>query len=165
MTYRTSQRKLDYINRVGNYSDRIHPARGLMENVASRLEIKDGWTLEELENAQQDQLKRLIEIDKKLVDINNQIAFAMAKQNETGEYSDANWWARVNAAKRHEGRNRQSIQVGLSEIKRRIKDIHRQNSKEQSKDFDRAFKNAAKRILDEYTYDKIVAAAERAIST
>lgn len=53
--------------------------------------------------------------------IKSQIAHVTARQQTTGEYADAHWWARVNGAQRHYGHKRQRLQERLGELNREIR--------------------------------------------
>jgi hypothetical protein len=56
--------------------------------------------------------------------ISSQIRAAQQKQHKTGEYADEVWFIRVMDAKRHKGRDAQTLQNLAAEIKKQISQVN-----------------------------------------
>lgn len=108
-----------------------------------------GLTLEELDAQQITCHEAMGEILDALTGINLQIEEAQSVvYSEGGEYADADWWRRVNAARRIKGRQQQAIQSALSVIGKRLRAARQTTN-------DAKFITAAKQMLDPEVYASI----------
>lgn len=87
-----------------------------------------------------------------LADINGQIASAKATVLADGKYSDPDWWARLNGAKRYRGRRDQLIANRLGVIR---KEIHQANllKKKERPGLPTIFMRVVRDAIDAKTYD------------
>ena len=160
MTYRATSNTEQYLTKTGNWSDRIHPARGLVNGPAEPLpRVDDDCDLEQLEEAKIAVERTYLALQDEMTRIKDQIARAKAEVERDGKYSDSDWWARVNSALRHKGRQHQQTQLLIGEINRRIR---KKRAELDQWDDGRKFITAAKQILPDVTYREIWAMVHRA---
>jgi hypothetical protein len=86
--------------------------------------------------------------------IKSQIELARG-QAASGRYSDSSWWARVNGAARHKGRERQQLQLTLGELSRRIRKQNANTNSSASRSDEQRFIAVAKAVLPSETYNSI----------
>ncbi len=113
---------------------------------------------EELVVMEEAQLAALEEI----ASIKEQIARAKARAAAEGDYSDANWYQRANRALRHKQIEHQSLLRSAAELRKRLK---QEAQREQNPRFEQAFIAAAKGMLDEDTFQRIVQRANASLAT
>lgn len=87
-----------------------------------------------------------------LADINGQIASAKATVLSDGKYSDPDWWARLNGARRYRGRRDQSIAVRLSAARKEAHETNLLKKKDQP-GLPRFFMKVVRDAVDAKTYD------------
>ena len=92
------------------------------------------------------------ELQQTILEVQNELEQAKAKQKATGEYMDANEFARLRTIVRNDT-------AKLHDINRDIKDIHRQLSRANPKAS--YFQQAAKKILDPATYEEVNSLANK----
>ena len=109
----------------------------------------DEMSLDELQNIN-DNMQ--MDIDMMQVEIDT----AKAKRVATGEYSDIEWWRKINLALRLTRRNRQRLIRAITEKKKSQKQA-------ENKTFERTFIQLAKTTLEPATFQEIIDATHEAM--
>lgn len=97
--------------------------------------------------------------DEQIIDIKDQIARAHADVVDSRQFSDPDWWRRVNTAARYKARDRQALQRKLGELNRAIRTAHHDIH---GHSFERAFISEAREYLSREQYAYLVSHAQMA---
>lgn len=151
--YKKTQAHQDYIKRTGRYSDRIHPARGLIENVLqSELPISEKrQALIELRQAIDMERN---EVDARLRKAKDALGLMGGLAHATGKYADPNHFRIVKGDVHKLTVLSQHLMRMLGFIKDWIRE-HDTNS------LSELFMDAARRQLPENTFDLLMREALR----
>jgi hypothetical protein len=142
------------------------PARGIDPDELKQQEMIETIAIEGVVGLTAEQLNEVMAvIDMYMADlaerhdaIKGQIADAQARLAGSGDWSNADWWRRVNSAQRIVARLRQRCQIARGKVTRALKQtVH----EEQNRRFERLFIEAAKRMLSEEQYKALCQEAKR----
>lgn len=103
-----------------------------------------------------------IQLEADLASIKNQIDFAKSSAR-SGEYADPDWFARVNAARRHKGRQINLINAEIKQRNEQEREANRRAYDANSVSFERAFMQATKAWADAETYAMLCDAAQQLV--
>lgn len=142
--YKSTQYAIEFANRTGRYSDRIHPARGLLEEIKASNEPEQSKTKDLVK------LKRIlsqekIEIDYNIKKIKLKIAEAKGRAYQNSQYMEPSAFKRLNEELNLKNKLSQEIQNILRELSLEVKTI-------KAYGFDSVFRECAKRVLPKETY-------------
>ena len=112
----------------------------------------------ELEKAKVFVETAMFALDEEINAIKQQIEKARADFYGRGEFSDSNWWRRVNGAARAKGRQRQALQLRFGDLNRLLR-ISRAKNTDRSRE--RIFIYMAKKYLPEETYNMLWAKVDQ----
>ena len=115
--------------------------------------------IDEMRAKRQNVIEAMDALDQQLASIRTQIAAAKNDAHAKGIYAGTDWYRRVHLAAAHKGRERQSLQIILGDLNRKIK-----KAEQEAYDlaWERTFIRAAKTILPSDQYESIVAATHAA---
>lgn len=103
-----------------------------------------------------------VQLEADMASIKNQIDFAKSGAR-VGEYADPEWFARVNAARRHKGRQINLINAELKKRKDREMERRKRAAVADSLTFERAFMRVTKAWVGETDYATLCNAAQELI--
>lgn len=157
MTYKSLSSAMAYLQKTDN-PERVHRRADNFREETLVFRIDDEWGPPEIDQAIVDVQNMMLSTAEDIASIRGQIEMAKAKRFSEKVWADPVWFARASAALRHKGRQHQSYQTSLHELKRRRQEAVR---KLDAWDDNRMFINAAKSVLNKEQYMAIWDEVER----
>ena len=153
--YKNTQRMNDYLKKVGDYADRIHPGRGLVSSIDQTSELSSEEKIERLQELRRGLIDERGVFDDKGRKAKEELVFLKRRAAATGKFSDPMLLRKLENDERINKRQSEQVNRALADANAALKRL----MDARGVSLHERFMLAAKRMLGQDAYDAIWAEA------